>query len=387
MENGALGQCSRRGPGACPNPQFRSRCVTGMRGHGGTALGGRDLPAPAVQESPTPKFDIATHCQGNTPTPKFSIIVKGTSEVRLAGLVAVRISWITAIVVCALAILIGLISGTDRGDSSQQLPGFAFSEGGDFSPQLPESALFDPAAAMVGAAAHGGSQRPGQGGSSWRHSSRVRRSASVRGVNRRTPVAGRPWSHPGRSPRGAPPEASAPSPTPVSDSPSSGPGGSSSGPGEPPAAGLAGAAAGLTAPAAGLAGAAAGLAGAAAGLTAPAAGLAGAAAGLAGAAAGLARRRRQQGDSDLDLPRSTRGPRSRRAVGVGQKHAWPLNGGLVQARWVSEIVSCGRPGGANKEVPKGARYGDLKGGNVSIVTILIIIILVLVVLYLLRRVF
>jgi hypothetical protein len=60
---------------------------------------------------------------------------------------------------------------------------------------------------------------------------------------------------------------------------------------------------------------------------------------------------------------------------------------LVQARWVSEIVSCGRPGGANKEVPKGARYGNLKGGKVSIVTILIIIILVLVVLYLLRRVF
>jgi hypothetical protein len=85
------------------------------------------------------------------------LIVKGTSEVRLAGLVAVRIAWMTAIVVCALAILIGLFSGTDGGDSSQQLPGFAFSR--DSSPQVPESALFDPAAPMVGPAVqdgHGG---------------------------------------------------------------------------------------------------------------------------------------------------------------------------------------------------------------------------------------
>jgi hypothetical protein len=65
----------------------------------------------------------------------------------------VRIAWITAILVCAVAILIGLFSGTDGGDSSQQLPGFAFSEAGDSSQQSSESALPDPAAAGVGAAA------------------------------------------------------------------------------------------------------------------------------------------------------------------------------------------------------------------------------------------
>jgi hypothetical protein len=79
--------------------------------------------------------------------------VNGTSEVRLAGLVAVRIAWITAVVVCAVVILIGLFSGTDGGDSSQRLPGFAFTDGGDSSQQLPEFASFDPAAGIVGAAA------------------------------------------------------------------------------------------------------------------------------------------------------------------------------------------------------------------------------------------
>jgi hypothetical protein len=75
------------------------------------------------------------------------------SEVRLAGLVAVRVAWITAIVVCALVILIGWLTGTDGGNSSQQLPEFAFNDGGDSSQQSPEFALLDPAAALVGAAA------------------------------------------------------------------------------------------------------------------------------------------------------------------------------------------------------------------------------------------
>jgi hypothetical protein len=79
--------------------------------------------------------------------------VNSTSEVRLAGLVAVRVAWITAIVVCALVILIGWFSGTDGGDSSQELPEFAFNDGGDSSQQSPEFALLDPAAALVGAAA------------------------------------------------------------------------------------------------------------------------------------------------------------------------------------------------------------------------------------------
>ena len=77
------------------------------------------------------------------------VIVKGGSEIRFAGLAAVRITWITAIVVCVLAILIGLLSGTDSRNSSGQLPGFAFSDGGDPS-QFPESASLDPAAALAG---------------------------------------------------------------------------------------------------------------------------------------------------------------------------------------------------------------------------------------------
>jgi hypothetical protein len=78
--------------------------------------------------------------------------VKGTFEVRLAGLVAVRIVWITAIVVCALAILIGLLSSSESGHSSQQLPGFASTEGGDPSQPLPEFTSFDPAAGILGPA-------------------------------------------------------------------------------------------------------------------------------------------------------------------------------------------------------------------------------------------
>jgi hypothetical protein len=79
--------------------------------------------------------------------------VKNGSEVTLAGLVAVRITWITATVVCVVSILIGLLSGTNGGDSSEQFPGFAFSDGGDPSQQLPEFALFEPAAAIFGAEA------------------------------------------------------------------------------------------------------------------------------------------------------------------------------------------------------------------------------------------
>ena len=68
------------------------------------------------------------------------VIVKGGSEIRSAGLAAVRITWITAIVVCVLAILTGLLSGTDSRNSSGQLPGFAFSDGGGPWQQSPESA-------------------------------------------------------------------------------------------------------------------------------------------------------------------------------------------------------------------------------------------------------
>jgi hypothetical protein len=79
--------------------------------------------------------------------------VKGTSETRLAGLAAVRIAWITAILVCGLAILVELFSGTSGGSASQQMPGFAFSAGRDSSQRLPEFSSTASAAAMEGAAA------------------------------------------------------------------------------------------------------------------------------------------------------------------------------------------------------------------------------------------
>ena len=82
--------------------------------------------------------------------------MKSASELRLAGLGAVRITWITAIVVCVLAVLSGLLSGTDGRNSSRQFPGFAFTDGGDSSQQFPGFQQFpglaslDPAAALVG---------------------------------------------------------------------------------------------------------------------------------------------------------------------------------------------------------------------------------------------
>jgi hypothetical protein len=76
--------------------------------------------------------------------------VKSASEARIAGLAAVRITWITAIVVCVLAILSGLLAGTDGRNFSQQFPGFGFTDGGNSSQQFPEFASFDPAAALVG---------------------------------------------------------------------------------------------------------------------------------------------------------------------------------------------------------------------------------------------
>jgi hypothetical protein len=135
----------------------------------------------------------------------------GTSEGRMAGLVAVRIAWITAIVVCALAILIELFSGSSGGDSLRQLPGFAFSDGGDSSPQSPEFASFDPAAPLVAAAAkQDRSGRAKKGDPRNRHSRSgiPRRSGSQpEDTGGRTPVVTprpKPPQAPGREPAVAP---------------------------------------------------------------------------------------------------------------------------------------------------------------------------------------
>jgi hypothetical protein len=81
-----------------------------------------------------------------------AVIVNGAPPVSFAGLTAVRITWITAIAVCVLAILSGLRSGADGGGSSLQFPGFAFADSGDDPQLLPELALPHPAA-TVGAEA------------------------------------------------------------------------------------------------------------------------------------------------------------------------------------------------------------------------------------------
>jgi hypothetical protein len=73
--------------------------------------------------------------------------VKSAYEVRF--LAAVRITWITAILVCVLAVVSGLLSGTDGSNSSQQFPGFAFADGGNSSQPFPDFASLDPAAALV----------------------------------------------------------------------------------------------------------------------------------------------------------------------------------------------------------------------------------------------
>jgi hypothetical protein len=132
------------------------------------------------------------------------------SEARLAGLVAVRIAWITAILVCAVGILIGLFSGTDGGYPSQQLPGFAFSEGRDSSQRLPDFASFDPAAAMVGAAAQEDrSGRAKEGASGGSHS----RSGLPPGSGSRPEDTG--GRTPAVTPRPKPPQASEGDPAPV----------------------------------------------------------------------------------------------------------------------------------------------------------------------------
>jgi hypothetical protein len=65
------------------------------------------------------------------------------------GLAAVRITWITAFVICVLSILSGLLSGTDGGGSSQQLPGLPFVDGGDAPQLLPEFLTLTPAQAVA----------------------------------------------------------------------------------------------------------------------------------------------------------------------------------------------------------------------------------------------
>jgi hypothetical protein len=76
--------------------------------------------------------------------------MRNASEIKLTGLAAVRITWITAIVVCVLAIVSGLLSGTDGRNSSRQFPGFAFTNGGNAPQLLPDFASLDPVAALVG---------------------------------------------------------------------------------------------------------------------------------------------------------------------------------------------------------------------------------------------
>ena len=123
---------------------------------------------------------------------------------------AVQIAWITASVVCALAILIGLFTGTGGGNSSQRFPGFAFSAGRDSSHQSPGFTLLEPAAAMSGAAAQkdrGGWGKEGAPGDSHSGSGVPPRSGSQPEITSgRTPVV-TPRPKPPRALGGDPVEA------------------------------------------------------------------------------------------------------------------------------------------------------------------------------------
>lgn len=117
---------------------------------------GRHLPAPATKSSRAPRCGLAPDFGSGHPQSPRSLMMKGTSEVRLAGLVVVRIAWITTIVVCGLVILIGLLTGTGGGDATRQLPGFAFSHDRDYSHQSsdfqsPELASLAPSAVLADA--------------------------------------------------------------------------------------------------------------------------------------------------------------------------------------------------------------------------------------------
>jgi hypothetical protein len=135
--------------------------------------GGRHLPGPKQPpgRNPTPQNLVA----GET-----AVIVKSPSELRQAGLAAVRITWITAILVCALAVLSGVLSGSHGSGSSQQFPGFAFTDGGNSSP-FPDLAALDPAAALLAGAAQANdpsTQKPGIAGPGVNGGRRVNEQAS-----------------------------------------------------------------------------------------------------------------------------------------------------------------------------------------------------------------
>jgi hypothetical protein len=89
------------------------------------------------------------HRSQNSVSGETVVILKRTSEVTPAGLAAVRLTWITAILVCGLALLSGLLSGSGGGGSSHGFPGFAFSGSGDSAP-FADVASLDPAALLLG---------------------------------------------------------------------------------------------------------------------------------------------------------------------------------------------------------------------------------------------
>jgi hypothetical protein len=129
----------------------------------------------------------------------------------LVGLVAVRITWITATVVCVVSILIGLLAGTDGGGSSPGFPGFGFSDGGDSSQQPPEFASFEPAAAIFGAENQQNAQRTKIGAAQENRSVRTNEGAPGEG-HFRSGVPRGSGSHPEGADRRKPVVTSSPKP-------------------------------------------------------------------------------------------------------------------------------------------------------------------------------
>src|SRR3954451_16150714 len=137
-----------------------------------------------------------------------------TAHVRSAGLAAVRITWIIAIVVCVLATAGGLLFGGSGRDSSRQFPGFAFTDGADPLQSLPDLASFDPTAALVvGGRKAREKHRATKSGRLWEEGTRLADRRIPRAPNRS--VSDRREAGGGRAPSGGSPPSSSSRPSPT----------------------------------------------------------------------------------------------------------------------------------------------------------------------------
>jgi hypothetical protein len=129
----------------------------------------------------------------------------------LNGLMAVRIAWVTAVVVCAVVIPIALATGTGGGEAAKGFPGFAFSSGRDHSDQppgtqSPGASLPDSPVALAGAVRAKDRGRASKGfpvGSPYGPGAPTRSEGQPDRTGGRTPI-GTPRPKPPKAPAGSP---------------------------------------------------------------------------------------------------------------------------------------------------------------------------------------